>query len=143
MGERNGLWAFGPCSVFFQGSWAPGLPGRSDIERASFQVVCPFAMDQFYWAERMHWLGLAPEPLQRGSLVPEDDDAATIERAAHAVMGAIESALSPGVRSRAAEVADRVSMEVLSSLCQLFSVGTLAEQKPRACPGPGSIFFVF
>ncbi|CAA7397218.1 unnamed protein product [Spirodela intermedia] len=75
------------------------------------QVVCPFVLDQFYWAERMHWLGLAPEPLQKGSLVPEDDDAATIERGACAVMRAIESALSPDVRSHAAEMAERVSME--------------------------------
>ncbi|GBG81511.1 hypothetical protein CBR_g32500 [Chara braunii] len=27
------------------------------------QVICPFLFDQFYWAERMFWIGVASEPL--------------------------------------------------------------------------------
>ncbi|XP_078438933.1 UDP-Glycosyltransferase superfamily protein isoform X2 [Wolffia australiana] len=75
------------------------------------QVVSPFVLDQFYWAERMHWLGLAPEPLQKGSLAPETDDADTVERGACAVMRAVKLALSPEIKSRASEFAAKVSTE--------------------------------
>ena len=28
------------------------------------QIMCPCIFDQFYWAERMSWLGVAPAPLK-------------------------------------------------------------------------------
>lgn len=38
------------------------------------QVVCPFMLDQFYYAKRMFWHGVAPEHLKRNQLVPHEDD---------------------------------------------------------------------
>jgi UDP:flavonoid glycosyltransferase YjiC (YdhE family) len=78
------------------------------------QVVCPFLHDQFYWAERLHWLGVATEPLQRQHLVPEMDEAASIHNAADVLLGAISSALSPEMKAQATRLADRLSLEVCS-----------------------------
>ncbi|KAK3185010.1 hypothetical protein Dsin_032296 [Dipteronia sinensis] len=36
------------------------------------QIICPFMLDQFYWAERMFWIGVASEPLKRKHLVPDN-----------------------------------------------------------------------
>ena len=76
------------------------------------QVVCPFLLDQFYWAERLHWLGVAPEPLQRQHLIPDDDDALSIQNAADVLLGAIRSALSPEIKAWVTRIADRLSYEV-------------------------------
>ncbi|XP_010519586.1 PREDICTED: sterol 3-beta-glucosyltransferase isoform X2 [Tarenaya hassleriana] len=76
------------------------------------QIICPFVMDQFYWAEKMYWLGVAPEPLKRNHLIPEklsDDD--SIMEAAQMVAKAISSALSPKTRGRAVEIGERLSHE--------------------------------
>ncbi|AQK70615.1 UDP-Glycosyltransferase superfamily protein [Zea mays] len=75
------------------------------------QVTCPFMMDQFYWSERLQWLGVAPEPLQRQNLVPDNDDALSIHNAADVLVGAIRSALSPETKAQAARIADRLSSE--------------------------------
>jgi len=76
------------------------------------QVTCPFLLDQFYWSERLHWLGVAPEPLQRQNLVPDNDDALSIHNAADVLVGAIRSALSLEIKAQAARIADRLSFEV-------------------------------
>ncbi|XP_062218549.1 sterol 3-beta-glucosyltransferase UGT80B1 isoform X2 [Phragmites australis] len=75
------------------------------------QVVCPFVHDQFYWAERLHWLGVAPEPLQRQHLIPEVDDTSSIHNAADMLLGAVRSALSLEIKAQAAILADRLSFE--------------------------------
>lgn len=75
------------------------------------QVTCPFLMDQFYWSERLQWLGVAPEPLQRQNLVPDNDDSLSIHNAADVLVGAIRSALSPETKAQAARIADRLSSE--------------------------------
>ena len=103
----------------------------SDGEEASFQVVCPFMLDQFYWAERMYWLGLVPEPLKNGSLAPDEESTATVERGACIVSKAVELALSPNVKSRAVEMAYRVSMEVL---CFLSSARFFIQLRTMFCP---------
>ncbi|WVZ77376.1 hypothetical protein U9M48_025251 [Paspalum notatum var. saurae] len=75
------------------------------------QVTCPFLLDQFYWAERLHWLGVAPEPLQRQHLVPDNDDTWSIQSAADVLLGAIRSALLPETKAQATRIADRLSFE--------------------------------
>ncbi|KAK3156339.1 hypothetical protein QOZ80_2AG0105910 [Eleusine coracana subsp. coracana] len=75
------------------------------------QVVCPFLHDQFYWAERLHLLGVAPEPLQRQHLIPEMDAASSIHNAADVLLGAISSALSSKMKAQATRLADRLSLE--------------------------------
>ncbi|XP_022642990.1 sterol 3-beta-glucosyltransferase, partial [Vigna radiata var. radiata] len=75
------------------------------------QVVCPFMLDQFYWAERMHWLGVSPEPLSRNHLLPDKNDDTSIHEAARLLSMAIHDALSPTVKARAAEVAQRILLE--------------------------------
>ncbi|KAM3714626.1 hypothetical protein ACJW31_01G347700 [Castanea mollissima] len=75
------------------------------------QVVCPFMLDQFYWAERMFWLGVAPEPLKRDQLLPEKNDDMSIREAANVLSRAINDALSPKVKACARELAERISLE--------------------------------
>ncbi|XP_054802932.1 sterol 3-beta-glucosyltransferase UGT80B1 isoform X3 [Prosopis cineraria] len=75
------------------------------------QVVCPFMLDQFYWAERTYWLGVSSEPLHRNHLLPDKNDERSVQEAAHALSSAIHNALSPKVKARAAEIAERISHE--------------------------------
>lgn len=78
-----------------------------------WQVICPFMLDQFYWAERMHWLGVAPEPLKRNHLVPDKMDDFRIRVAANVLSRAIADALSPEVKIRAQKIAEMISLEVM------------------------------
>lgn len=72
-------------------------------------------LDQFYWAERMFWLGVAAEPLKREHLVPDTDDDFYVTEAAKMLAKAIDHALSPQVKARALQVATALSIEVLVS----------------------------
>ncbi|KAK6156941.1 hypothetical protein DH2020_011189 [Rehmannia glutinosa] len=90
-------------------------PHSIGVLYAAEYVICPFILDQFYWAERMFWLGVAPEPLNSACLLPDKDDDTFISKAAHVLVGAINYALSPEVKLRAAQIADRISTEVEKS----------------------------
>ncbi|XP_028800943.1 sterol 3-beta-glucosyltransferase UGT80B1 isoform X2 [Neltuma alba] len=81
------------------------------LQAGAPQVVCPFMLDQFYWAERMYWLGVSSEPLHRNHLLPDKNDERNVQEAAHALSSAIHSALSPKVKARAAQIAERISDE--------------------------------
>ncbi|XP_019418459.1 PREDICTED: sterol 3-beta-glucosyltransferase UGT80B1 [Lupinus angustifolius] len=81
------------------------------LQAGTPQVVCPFMLDQFYWAERMYWLGVSPEPLRRNHLVPDKNDDTSIQEAAHVLSMAIHDALSSRVKARAAETAKILSLE--------------------------------
>lgn len=76
-------------------------------------------LDQFYWAERMFWLGLSPEPLKRNQLLPEEDDEITIKDAASALSRAINFALSSKVKANASEIAQRLTCEVMLLLLEI------------------------
>lgn len=86
------------------------------IYLSQMQVLCPFMLDQFYWAERMFWLGVAPEPLKRSHLLPEESDDESIEEAANLLARVIHDALSPEIRQRAVEISKRISLEVIRTL---------------------------
>ncbi|KAK9134403.1 hypothetical protein Syun_013733 [Stephania yunnanensis] len=75
------------------------------------QVICPFLLDQFYWAERMFWLGVSPEPLHKDHLLPDQDDEISIKKAATSLSNAIRLALSPDTKALAANLARRISSE--------------------------------
>ncbi|GAB2278683.1 hypothetical protein Dimus_013358 [Dionaea muscipula] len=75
------------------------------------QVLCPFILDQFYWAERMFWLGVAPEPLKRNHLVPEQSGDTSIKESASKLSRALCFALSPEIRARAQQISERISHE--------------------------------
>ncbi len=81
-----------------------------------WQVLCPFMLDQFYWAERMYWLGVAPEPLKRNHLVPDKMDDFRIRVAANVLSRAIAYALSPEVKECALKIAEMISLEVIHYL---------------------------
>ncbi|KAK1306781.1 hypothetical protein QJS10_CPA10g00556 [Acorus calamus] len=102
-------WLFQRCSVVIHhgGSGSTAAALRAGVP----QIICPFMFDQFYWAERMFWLGLAPEPLQKHHLVPEDNDATSIEQASQALMKSIRSALSSDMKSCAYETAKTIIQE--------------------------------
>lgn len=69
--------------------------------------------DQFYWAERMFWLGVAPEPLKRSHLIPEESDDKSIQEAANLLSRVINDALSSEIRERAVDISKRISHEVI------------------------------
>lgn len=102
-------WLFPRCAVAIHhgGSGSVAAALHAGIP----QIVCPFILDQFYWAERLNWLGVAPEPLQKQHLVPETDDATCIERATDVLSKAIKLALSPEMKAQASNIADRISSE--------------------------------
>ncbi|KAG5625569.1 hypothetical protein H5410_010787 [Solanum commersonii] len=74
-------------------------------------VICPFMLDQFYWAERMYWLGVAPEPLKREHLVPDKDEDFYIKEAANMLVRALDYSQSSEVKSRALQISNKLSNE--------------------------------
>ncbi|KAF4384973.1 hypothetical protein F8388_010571 [Cannabis sativa] len=102
-------WLFTHCAaaVHHGGSGSTAAALQAGIP----QVLCPFMHDQFYWAERMYWLGVAPEPLKRNHLFPESNDEASVQAAANVLSRAINDALSPDVRARATDISGKISLE--------------------------------
>lgn len=64
-------WLLPQCSVAIHhgGSGTTAACLRAGVP----QIICPFLLDQFYWAERMTWLGVAPQPLMPHHLMPASD----------------------------------------------------------------------
>ncbi|XP_031124577.1 sterol 3-beta-glucosyltransferase UGT80B1 isoform X2 [Ipomoea triloba] len=102
-------WLFPRCAaaIHHGGSGSTAAALQAGIP----QVICPFMLDQFYWAERMFWLGVAAEPLKREHLVPDTDDDFHVTEAAKMLAKAINHALSPQVKARALQVATALSTE--------------------------------
>ncbi|XP_077245796.1 UDP-Glycosyltransferase superfamily protein isoform X2 [Tasmannia lanceolata] len=102
-------WLFPRCAVAIHhgGSGSTAAALLAGIP----QVLCPFMLDQFYWAERMFWLGVAPKPLQRKNLLPDNDDVMSIGQAINALSNTIKEALSPEIKACAAAIAERISLE--------------------------------
>ncbi|KAI4299017.1 hypothetical protein L6164_032513 [Bauhinia variegata] len=102
-------WLFPKCAVVIHhgGSGTTAAALRAGTP----QVVCPFMLDQFYWSERMHWVGVSPEPLSRNHLIPDKNDERAVQEAAQILSLAIRNALSPQVKARAAEIAETISLE--------------------------------
>ncbi|XP_056691561.1 sterol 3-beta-glucosyltransferase UGT80B1 isoform X2 [Spinacia oleracea] len=102
-------WLFQKCAVAIHhgGSGSTAAALRAGIP----QVVCPFMLDQFYWAERMCWLGVAPESLRRNQLLPENCDDMSIKEGAYALKNAINRAMSPEIKVRALEISEKISLE--------------------------------
>ncbi|CAI9103904.1 OLC1v1002494C3 [Oldenlandia corymbosa var. corymbosa] len=102
-------WLFPRCAAVIHhggsGSTAAALHSGTP------QILCPFCLDQFYWAERMFWIGVAPEPLKRNHLIPDNDEDFHIKEAADAVVTAINSALSVEMRKRALDISEKISFE--------------------------------
>ncbi|KAL8099516.1 hypothetical protein AgCh_031958 [Apium graveolens] len=63
----------------------------------------------------MFWLGVSPEPLKRCDMVLVDGNYTSIKEAAEKLARSISYALSPEVRACALEVAEKLSLETLSS----------------------------
>lgn len=69
-------------------------------------------LDQFYWAERMFWLGVAPEPLRREHLVPDKDEDFYIKEAANMLVRALDYTQASEVKARALQISNKLSNEV-------------------------------
>ncbi|KAL8205848.1 hypothetical protein R6Q57_009399 [Mikania cordata] len=102
-------WLFPKCAaaIHHGGSGSTAAALHAGIP----QVLCPFMWDQFYWAERMFWLGVSPEPLKRTHLLPDEDDEITIKEAASALTTAINYTLSNQVKENALHISQRLSSE--------------------------------
>ncbi|GFP96363.1 sterol 3-beta-glucosyltransferase ugt80a2, partial [Phtheirospermum japonicum] len=73
------------------------------------QIICPFILDQSYWAEKMFWLGVAPEPLNCAYLLPNKDDDACLSKDANVLVEAINYAFP--LKLHATQIAERISTE--------------------------------
>ncbi|PWA46311.1 UDP-glucuronosyl/UDP-glucosyltransferase [Artemisia annua] len=104
-------WLFPKCAaaIHHGGSGSTAAALHAGIP----QVLCPFLLDQFYWADRMFWLGVSPEPLKRNQLLPDEDDAVCMKEAANALTCAIACALSSQMRANAYKIAQRLSSEIV------------------------------
>ncbi|MCO5587792.1 hypothetical protein L7F22_041744 [Adiantum nelumboides] len=102
------LWLFPKCSliVHHEGSGTTAAALHSGVP----QVICPFVLDQFYWAERMAWIGVAREPLRRDYLVPPANS--EIYTAVTKLLHAINEALSPRIQACAADLGEKLRNEV-------------------------------
>lgn len=60
----------------------------------------------------MFWLGVAPEPLRKTHLLPDEEDVVRIAQAADALSNALKVALSSKIKERASEVSKKISSEV-------------------------------
>ncbi|KAL9260707.1 Sterol 3-beta-glucosyltransferase UGT80A2-like protein [Drosera capensis] len=103
------IWLFPRCAaaVHHGGSGSTAAALQAGIP----QVICPFILDQFYWAERMSWIGVAPEPLKRHYLLPEQSDEISIREGASELSSALSYALSSEVRTRAQQISERITHE--------------------------------
>lgn len=81
--------------VHHGGAGTTGSAVRSGVP----SVVVPHFADQFYWASRLHALGVAPRPVPRAF------------SSARLLARRIEDALAPRMAQRAARLADRVRHE--------------------------------
>ncbi|KAL4385795.1 hypothetical protein GQ457_15G017040 [Hibiscus cannabinus] len=102
-------WLFPKCvaAIHHGGSGSTAAALHAGIP----QIICPFMLDQFYWADKMFWLGVAPEPLRRNHLVPEHISNTIIRDAANVLSQAIHDALSPRIKARALDLSKRISPE--------------------------------
>lgn len=101
-------WLFPKCSVVIHhgGSGTTAAALRAGVP----QIICPFILDQFYWAERMNWIGVAPPPLKKKHLIP-DNNADGIMEAANSLLNSILMAMAAEMKDRAADIAERICFE--------------------------------
>ncbi|XP_016453629.1 sterol 3-beta-glucosyltransferase-like isoform X2 [Nicotiana tabacum] len=102
-------WLFPRCAaaVHHGGSGSTAAALQAGVP----QVICPFMLDQFYWAERMFWLGVAPEPLRREHLVPDKDEDFYIKEAANMLVRALDYTQASEVKARALQISNKLSNE--------------------------------
>jgi sterol 3beta-glucosyltransferase len=97
IGDTPHGWLFPRVSVVIHHGGAGTT--HSATRAGTPSVVVPFAGDQFFWAHRLHRLGAAAAPVSGKALT------------APALAGAIDFALRPSARARAAELGQAMSEE--------------------------------
>lgn len=105
-------WLLPQCSVAIHhgGSGTTAACLRAGIP----QIICPFVLDQFYWAERMTWLGVAPQPLMPQNLMPDISRTAPSEsfvEAVKVVTAAISQAFSDVLKRCARSLSAKLEVE--------------------------------
>ncbi|KAG0611428.1 hypothetical protein M758_7G140500 [Ceratodon purpureus] len=105
------LWLLPQCSVAIHhgGSGTTAACLRACIP----QIICPFVLDQFYWAERMAWLGVAPQPLKPEHLMPalSQPPCESLVEAVKVVSAAITEGLSVELQRCAASLGAKIAAE--------------------------------
>lgn len=103
------MWMFKRCAVVVHhgGSGSTAAALHAGVP----QIICPFILDQFYWAGRLSWLGVAPNALERHHLVPDTNDPSSINTAADKLAKAIILALSPTMKEQALKISEILSAE--------------------------------
>lgn len=110
-GSVSYLWLLPQCSVAIHhgGSGTTAACLRASVP----QIICPFVLDQFYWAERMTWLGVAPQHLTPQHLMPEisQPSSESFVEAVKVVTGAINEAFSVELKHCAASLSAKIEFE--------------------------------
>ncbi|KAH7435201.1 hypothetical protein KP509_06G054400 [Ceratopteris richardii] len=117
------LWLFPKCCLVIHhgGSGTTAAALHSGVP----QVICPFILDQFYWAERMAWIGVSPPPLKRECLIPPGSS--ETHASLNDLLHAIEEASHPKVRSCAEDYGKRIREEdgvgfAVETICRIMSI---------------------
>ena len=104
-------WLLPRCSVAIHhgGSGTTAACLRASIP----QIICPFVLDQFYWAERMTWLGVAPQPLTPQNLMPDisPPPSESLAEAVKLVKAAIQESLALEAKRCAASLSAQIDVE--------------------------------
>lgn len=104
-------WLLPQCSVAVHhgGSGTTAACLKSGIP----QVICPFVMDQFYWAERMEWLGVAPAPLRPEHLMPDlhEEGSVSLSDAVRVVTSAVMKGFTEECKQCASSLRNKIQME--------------------------------
>lgn len=114
-------WLLPQCSVAVHhgGSGTTAACLKSGIP----QVICPFVLDQFYWAERMEWLGVAPAPLRPEHLMPDlhEDGSVCFTEAVRAFTSAVMKGFSEECKQCASSLRNKIQEEdgISAAVCIL------------------------
>lgn len=106
------LWLLPQCSMAIHhgGSGTTAACLRIGIP----QIICPFVLDQYYWAERMAWLGVAPQPLKPEDLLLGCQSEDTSE-VVQVVAAAIIRASSVEMQTSASSLREKIQHETGTS----------------------------
>ncbi|CAI5518043.1 unnamed protein product [Closterium sp. Naga37s-1] len=112
-GPVSHKWLFPRCCFVLHhaGSGTTAAALRAGVP----QLLCPFILDQHYWAHRLCYLGVAPAPLHPSDLMPLDPShqspATTAPAGTATVVSRFAAALSAGMRERAQELSREIQTE--------------------------------
>ena len=99
------------------------------------QLTCPIMYDQHFWAEKLHYLGVAPSPLSRARLLDADPRSGEGATAVAELAAALRAATSPAMCTSAGMLAATLRAEdgLATALATLASYAARGDAATAAC----------